>query len=400
MRSSDLIKFRFALSINFDRKYCEARSSDAESRDKSFDLVKFRLELSIKLDRKYCEARSRDSNLYRSSQSEKKSRSIKNKEKLFDFSKKSNNSLSRLTAMKIARVIREEFAKHVKIFSFFMKSARDDEIKLFKRNDFVTFVQALRALSKVKVYTIYKRKNQKIKLSDTCVFDDFKSDDDASWKKDIIKKKKYFKNLIDQFAEFLISKFSELTKEARLKSERIQRMQIKNELLKREREFLLEMLFNREVVFFWDFIEKDSIRSKITSFMKIRIMFHEAWQILEFQISKALIEIVAEMIRDRIKNDVLEFCYESYRNSWFLVKKKKKKSIVWSMSFWRWIESSFEMRTCSLRLTNFLRNLLIVQSSRLWICSLNTINCRWLKNVAIWSFSWRRLTWWEWQRFS
>jgi hypothetical protein len=106
-----------------------------------------------------------------------------------------------------------------------------------------------------------------------------------------------------------------LTKEARLKSERIQRMQIENELLKREKELLLEMLFNREIVLFWDFIEKDSVRSKVTSFMKIRTMFHEAWQIFEFQILKALTEIVAEMIRDRIKNDVLEFCYESYRNS-------------------------------------------------------------------------------------
>ncbi len=31
------------------------------------------------------------------------------------------------------------------------------------------------------------------------------------------------------------------------------------------------------------------------------------------------------MIKNRIKNDVLEFCYEFYRNSWFLVKKKKKE---------------------------------------------------------------------------
>jgi beta-N-acetylglucosaminidase len=66
----------------------------------------------------------------------------------------------------------------------------------------------------------------------------------------ISSKKKYFKNLIDQFAEFLIFKFSELTKKARLKSERIQRMQIKNELLKREKELLFEMLFNREIAFF------------------------------------------------------------------------------------------------------------------------------------------------------
>jgi hypothetical protein len=170
-----------------------------------------------------------------------------------------------------------------------------------KKNDFVTFVQALRALSKVKVYTIYKRKNQKIKLNDTCVSDDFKSNDDVSWKKNIIKKKKYFKNFIDQFAEFLISKFSELAKKARWKSERIQRMQIENELLKRKKELFLEMLFNREIALFWNFIEKNSIRFEVSLFMKIRIVSHEIWQVFEFQVLKALMKTVAQIIKDRIK---------------------------------------------------------------------------------------------------
>jgi hypothetical protein len=129
LRSSDLIKFRLALNINFDRKYCEARSFDFESRDKSSDLMKFRFALNINFDRKYYKSKSRDSNLCMSSQN----RSMKNKEKLLDFSRKNNNSLSRLTTMKIARVIKQEFAKHVKIFSFFIKSTRDDEIKFFKK---------------------------------------------------------------------------------------------------------------------------------------------------------------------------------------------------------------------------------------------------------------------------
>jgi hypothetical protein len=191
----------------------------------------------------------------------------------------------------------------------------------------MTFVQFLRSINSAKMFIVYKRKNQKMKFNDICVSDDFKFDDDVTWKENIIKKKKHFKNFTNQFAEFLIFKFFKLTKKARLKSERIQRMQIKNELLKCEKEFLLEMLFNREIAFFWNFIEKDLIRSKITSFMKIRTMSHEIWQIFEFQIFKALIEIVAKMIKNRIKNDVIEFCYKLYRNSWFLVKKKKKRKI-------------------------------------------------------------------------
>ncbi len=63
-------------------------------------------------------------------------------------------------------------------------------------------------------------------------------------------KKKYFKDFTNQFVECFIFKFFELTKKTRLKLERIQRMQIKNELLKREKKFLLEMLFNREIAFF------------------------------------------------------------------------------------------------------------------------------------------------------
>jgi beta-N-acetylglucosaminidase len=65
-----------------------------------------------------------------------------------------------------------------------------------------------------------------------------------------MKKKKYIRNFTNQFAEFFIFKFSELTKKARLKSERIQRMQIENELLKREKELFLKMLFNRETALF------------------------------------------------------------------------------------------------------------------------------------------------------
>jgi hypothetical protein len=59
-------------------------------------------------------------------------------------------------------------------------------------------------------------------------------------------------------------------------------MQIENELLKRKKKLLLEMLFNRETALFWDFIEKDSIRSKVSSFMQIRIISHEVWQVFEF----------------------------------------------------------------------------------------------------------------------
>ncbi len=189
------------------------------------------------------------------------------------------------------------------------------------------------------MFIVYKCKNQKMKFSDICVSNDFKFDDETSWKKNIIK------NFTNQFVEFFIFKFFELTKKARLKSERIQRMQIKDELLKRKKELFLKMLFNREIALFWDFIEKDSVRFEISSFMKIRIVFYEIWQIFEFRIFKALIEIFAKMMKNRIKNDVLEFCYEFYRNSWFLVKKKEKRK-------YRLINVVLKMNRVTIRNTN------------------------------------------------
>jgi hypothetical protein len=143
----------------------------------------------------------------------------------------------------------------------------------------MTFVQFLRSINSTKVFIVYKRKNQNMKFNDICVSNDFKFDDDASWKKNIIKKKKYIKNLMNQFVEFLIFKFSESTKETRLKSERIQRMQIKNELLKRKKELLLKMLFNHEIALFWDFIKKDS---SFWSFVVYENSHNVSWSLTSF----------------------------------------------------------------------------------------------------------------------
>ncbi len=85
LKLSDLVKFRLTSNVNFDRKYCEARSFDDEFRDKSFDLIKFRLALSVKFDRKYYKSESRDLNSRMFSQDERKKRSNENKEKLVIF---------------------------------------------------------------------------------------------------------------------------------------------------------------------------------------------------------------------------------------------------------------------------------------------------------------------------
>jgi hypothetical protein len=219
------------------------------------------------------------------------------------------------------------------------------EFRLSRKNDLVALVQSLRSASSAKVFTAYKRKDQKVKPSDTCVSDGSKPGGDATWKEDVIKKEKYSKDPTDQFAEFLIPKFSGLAKGARLKPERIQRMQVGDGLLEREKELLLEMLFNREAALSWDFTEKGSVRPEVTPPMEIRTVPHEAWQVPGFQVPKALTGIVAEMVRDRIKGGVLEPCYGPYRNPWFLVKKKEKGK-------YRLINAALEMNRVTIRDAN------------------------------------------------
>jgi hypothetical protein len=52
---------------------------------------------------------------------------------------------------------------------------------------------------------------------------------------------------------------------------------------------------------------------------------HKAWQVPGFPIPKALHLVVVGMLRERLKNGVLEYYDGPYRNPWFLVKKKSGK---------------------------------------------------------------------------
>jgi hypothetical protein len=85
------------------------------------------------------------------------------------------------------------------------------------------------------------------------------------------------------------------------------------------------MLYNREVVLAWEFFEMSRIKHEVASSAEIRIISHKAWQSSEFQILKALINVMTDMIKERMQNEILESCHESYRNLWFLMKKKKKE---------------------------------------------------------------------------
>jgi hypothetical protein len=89
--------------------------------------------------------------------------------------------LSRSTRISIVKIRKQDLIKNdLRMFQLTMKSVQENEFRLFKKNDLMTFVQFLRSTNSTKMFIAYNRKNQKMKLNDICVSDDFKFDDDVT----------------------------------------------------------------------------------------------------------------------------------------------------------------------------------------------------------------------------
>lgn len=97
---------------------------------------------------------------------------------------------------------------------------------------------------------------------------------------------------------------------------------------------LTKMLFRKKICFSWDFFVIMKVNSEVYSSMKIRIVFHVAWQIFSFQILRVLNDTVSKMIKKRLRNEILKPCYDFYKNPWFLTKKKYEKIQIDQCSFW------------------------------------------------------------------
>ena len=85
------------------------------------------------------------------------------------------------------------------------------------------------------------------------------------------------------------------------------------------------MLYNREKAIAFDFSHIGKVRSDVAPPQIIKTVEHKAWQVPGFPIPKALHPVVVQMLRERLKNGVLEYCDGPYRNPWFLVRKKSGK---------------------------------------------------------------------------
>ena len=146
---------------------------------------------------------------------------------------------------------------------------------------------------------------------------------DRMWKMKITDNQHREKDPPTPFDEYLVPRFSSIKRGTRLTPERLEKMQIGELLWPREREMLVEILYRREAALAWSFDDVGKIEEEVTPPVKIRTVPHEAWQAASFPIPKKLNSEVVRMLRERLKNGVLEPCSGPYRNPWFLVKKKE-----------------------------------------------------------------------------
>ena len=223
--------------------------------------------------------------------------------------------------------------------------------RFFKKFDLLTTIQRQFNYSTIRVDTMYKRKTQKITFVNFNTSNEFMLDEQTKWKKTLESNydSKSWKKLIERFEKFLTFKFCIITREARLTSKRIDKLIIKSNLWSQERKLLLKMLYKREKALSWIFDEIDKVRKKVTLDQEIKIIEHETWQVSKFLVSRALTQVVINMLRVRIKVDLLKSCHDSYRNSWFLIDKKKKRK-------YRMINATMKINDVIIRDANLLSN--------------------------------------------
>jgi hypothetical protein len=207
-------------------------------------------------------------------------------------------------------------------------------------------VSMFRALSTVRIDTLYKRKVDKVRFVNSDQSDDAISRRNDNWKKEVLTREALLlKDSNRSYKNWLISKFFSIKRDSRLTKKRLDKMIVSAELTNQKKDLFIEMLYNRETALAWKFSKMRKVKSNVASSQQIKIIKHEVWQTLKFPILKALISTVTNMLKNRIKRETLESCHESYRNSWFLMKKKKSRK-------YRLINAIIEMNRVTVRDAN------------------------------------------------
>jgi hypothetical protein len=126
------------------------------------------------------------------------------------------------------------------------------------------------------------------------------------------------------FRQYFEPRYAPFPRGTRMTPERISEMKISRDLLPKERDMLLEVLYRREGALAWDFRESGRVSKDVIPPVIIDTVPHQAWRADQFPVPRKLRQVVIDMIQDRINRGTLELCKSQYRNPWFLVAKKDK----------------------------------------------------------------------------
>jgi len=100
------------------------------------------------------------------------------------------------------------------------------------------------------------------------------------------------------------------------------RLKVEQRITQQEKDVLMEVLYNTEVVIAFDFTEKELFKPEVEPPYKIPMIQHEPWQAANFRVPKALEGEIVDIVKKKLECGSLEQCCRLYRNRWFLVPEK------------------------------------------------------------------------------
>ena len=105
--------------------------------------------------------------------------------------------------------------------------------------------------------------------------------------------------------------------------ERLEKLVIGPDITPQEKDILVEILYNREGALAWDWEEIGRVHHEVAPPQKIRTIPHTPWQAKNFPVPKALEPVIIDLVKEKLHKNLFERGHGSYRNPFFLVKKKK-----------------------------------------------------------------------------
>jgi hypothetical protein len=177
----------------------------------------------------------------------------------------------------------------------------------------------------LRVYTMYKKKKDKVRPVDVSTSDGTKPGGLENWHEIAVaeERRRGLDKPQSYYDRYLTPKFSDIPRGSRLTPQRITALKV-GDLTEKEKELLQAMLFNREKSLAWSFEEIGRIRPDVAPPQEIKTVEHTPWQVPNFKIPRSLTRKLVEMLKERVKRGTLERCEGPYRNPIFLVGKKDK----------------------------------------------------------------------------